>query len=54
MNTLEELHEMREELQKIREILESSLLPQHRVEVRDGKHIRVPLNQEAVLKELHK
>lgn len=54
MKIWKELHEIKEELQKIREILESSLLPQYKVDVKDGKHIKVPLDREAALKELRK
>lgn len=54
MRILRELHEIKEELQKIREILEFSLLPQYKVEIKEGRHVRVPLDREAALKELHK
>lgn len=50
----EELVLIRKELQKIREILEFAFLPQYRVEVKEGKHIKVPLNRKAALKELRK
>lgn len=54
MKILKELREIKEELQKIREILEFAFLPQYRVEVKEGKHIKVPLNRKAALKEFRK
>lgn len=54
MKILTELILIRKELQNIREVLESTALPHYKVVVQDGKHIKVPLNREAALKELRK
>lgn len=54
MKILKELRLIRKELQNIREVLESAMLPHYKVEVKDGKPVRVPLDREAALKELRK
>ena len=54
MEIQEELILIRKELQDIKEILESVMVPRYRVERKDGKLIRTPISREAALKELRR
>ena len=54
MEIQEELILIRKELQDVKEILESVMVPRYRVERKDGKLIRTPISREAALKELRR